>query len=107
MSLYNSAPGKLVHPRFGKSSLTSNAAGAAAQGLRMDSFARARHDADKDTVQPHMALGDALAAAIAARARAPDLAELRQAAVARRRGLQRQLTSLSMVLTSIIADLFL
>ena len=70
----------------------------AAQGLRMDSFARARHDADKDTVPPHTALGEALAATVAARARAPDLAEMRQAAVTRRRGLQRQLTSLGMVL---------
>ena len=45
------------------------------------------------------ALEAELAAAVAARARAPDLAAVREAAVLRRRNLQRQLTSISTVRT--------
>ena len=45
------------------------------------------------------ALAAALTAALAARARAPDLAAVREAAVMRRRNLQRQLTSISTVHT--------
>lgn len=45
------------------------------------------------------ALAAVLAAALAARARAPDLAAVREAAVLRRRNLQRQLTGISTVHT--------
>lgn len=47
---------------------------------------------------PAEALKAALAAAVAARASAPDLASVREAAVCRRRSLQRKLTTLSTVM---------
>lgn len=59
------------------------------------------HRASMAAPQPHQvsadALDAALSAAVAAHARAPDLAAVRKAAVLRRRNLQRQLTSISMV----------
>ena len=89
-----------LHARSRRGSIPVASAAAAGQPRRA-SLAASKLDTDRVFMQPQrLASGDleaALAAAVAARARAPDLAAVREAAVSRRRSLQRQLTNLSKV----------